>query len=151
MRYRLFFLPLGMDSRKPYILLAEDDEDDQELLREVLAAELPEVDLLIVSDGSDVVEYLKNCHKDELPLLILLDFNMPRMGAESTLKFLCGDFRYDTLPKMVWSTSNRAEDVHVSTRWGATHYFIKPYSMDGYSQIVKRILDTARFHLSMRP
>lgn len=140
-----------MDNPKPYILLAEDDEDDQDLLKEVLTTELPEVDLVIVNDGADVIEYLRSCPNDGLPLLILLDFKMPRMGAEETLKFLCADFRYATLPKMVWSTSNRPEDVHASIQWGATHYFIKPYSMDGYSHIVKRILDTARFHLRMLP
>jgi len=138
-------------TRKPYILLAEDDEDDQQLLKEVLVSQLPEVDLVIVPDGSDVIDFLKDCTNDGLPLLVLLDFQMPKMGAEETLKFLCGDHRYDTLPKMVWSTSNRPEDVHASTKWGATHYFIKPYSMDGYSHVVNRILDTARFHLSMFP
>jgi len=140
-----------MDTPKPYILLAEDDEDDQQLLKEVLDTHLPSVDLVVLPDGSDVIDFLQACPNDRLPLLVLLDFNMPKMSAEATLQFLCGNRRYDTLPKMVWSTSNRPEDVHASIKWGATHYFIKPYDMHGYSHIVERIVDTARFHLSMIP
>jgi len=146
-----FLLSLGMPPSKPYVLLAEDDEDDQQYLKEVFVSRLDMVDLVNVSDGSDVMDFLQNCPDDRLPLLILLDFKLPKMTAGDTLQSLAANRRYDTIPKMVWSTSNRPEYVHECMEWGATHYFLKPSSMDEFSHIFVRIVETIKFQLSMLP
>ncbi len=140
-----------MPPAKPYILLAEDDEDDQEFLKEALASHLETVDLVAVTSGSDMIEYLETCTDDQLPLMILLDFQMPKMTGAATLQSLATDRRYTRIPKMVWSTSNRPEYVDACMEWGATHYFLKPSSMSEFSHIVGRIVDTVKFHLSMLP
>ena len=140
-----------MTPSKPYVLLAEDDEDDQQYLKEVFASQLDMVDLIVVNDGSDVMDFLQTCRDDQLPLLILLDYKMPKMTAAETLQFLAANRRFATIPKMVWSTSNRPEYVHECMEWGATHYFLKPSSMDECSHIFTRILDTIKFQLSMLP
>src|ERR1700748_2261743 len=140
-----------MPPTKPYVLLADDDEDDQDFLREIFASRLEDVELIAVTDGTDVVEYLQSCPDDQLPLLILLDFKMPKMTGADTLQSLSAERRYATIPKMVWSTSNRPEYVHDCMQWGATHYFLKPSSMSEFSHIVVRIVDTVKFHLSTLP
>lgn len=140
-----------MASPKPYVLLAEDDEDDQQYLEEIFASRLDMVDLVLVSDGSDVIDFLQTCPNDQLPLLILLDFKMPKTTAAATLQFLAATRRYATIPKMVWSTSNQPEYVHECMEWGATHYFLKPSTMDEFSHIFDRIVDTVKFQLSMLP
>jgi CheY-like chemotaxis protein len=140
-----------MPAPKQYVLVADDDQDDQQFLKEIFMSHLEEVELVTLPDGSEIIDFLENCLDEKLPLLILLDFKMPRLTAAQTLQSLAGNRRYATIPKMVWSTSNRPEYVHDCMQWGATHYFLKPSSMDEFSHIVVRIVETVKFHLSTLP
>lgn len=128
-----------MQHTKPYILLADDDEDDQRFLQEIFTSRCETVGVVAFTDGYDVIEYLQACPDDQLPILILLDFKMPKMTAAATLQFLSTEPRYAAIPKMVWSTSNRPEYVLECMKWGATQYFLKPSSMDEFGHIVGQI------------
>jgi two-component system, chemotaxis family, response regulator Rcp1 len=65
------------------ILLAEDDPGDQELTRRALQDDVLRVDLRIVGDGEEALDYLnrRGPFADAIvaprPDLILLDLNMP--------------------------------------------------------------------------
>jgi CheY-like chemotaxis protein len=147
----VIFLYLSMPSNKPYVLFADDDVEDQEYIKEIFASHLDMVDLVTVDDGPAVIALLQSCPNDHLPLMILLDFKMPKMTAAATLQFLSTERRYLTIPKVVWSTSNNPEHVHDCLQWGATHYFLKPSTMNESSHIASRIIETVKFQLSMLP
>jgi len=69
---------------------------------------------------------------------------MPILTAAEVLEKLAGDDRYTEIPKLVWSTSDRAEYVDRCVRYGATAYFAKPSSLAELASIVDRMSRTFR-------
>lgn len=115
-----------MLQKQKRILLADDDREDLELLSEVLLQLEAEASLHMVNNGSMVLEYLENIPDDELPSLIVLDYNMPNMNGAEVLEQLCKTPRYQKIPKIIWSTSNNSNYIKECMEKGATSYFVKP-------------------------
>lgn len=111
-----------------HILLADDDEDDQEMLKEALMAEMPGVEVKTVGNGQDALSYLKDCPRQGLPQLIVLDYKMPLLNGAETAQRLTDDPRYSAIPVVVWSTSNQPQYRENSLKSGALRYFVKPDS-----------------------
>jgi CheY-like chemotaxis protein len=115
-----------MPNQPKFILIADDDQEDLELLSEVLLQLDESAKLHMVNNGSMVINYLKKASDDELPSLIVLDYNMPNMNGAEVLEQLCNDPRYQKIPKIVWSTSNNSNYIRECLEKGATSYFVKP-------------------------
>jgi CheY-like chemotaxis protein len=123
----------------PYLLLAEDDPDDVDVLREALAQKRPEVEILCVTDGETLIRYLDNCPSDAFPSLILLDYNLPLMTADRILDELSRKARYGDIPKLVWSTADKAIFVHRCIERGALQYLFKPAAISELDSLVEKV------------
>ena len=73
-----------------------------------------------------VLAFLEKAKDDELPSLIVLDYNMPNMNGAEVLEQLSKDPRYKKIPKIIWSTSNNSSYIKECMEKGATTYFVKP-------------------------
>lgn len=109
-----------------FILLADDDQEDLDLLSEVILQLDDTTKLHTVNSGNRVIEFLKRTGDDDLPSLIVLDYNMPNMNGAEVLEQLCKDPRYQGIPKIVWSTSNNSSYIRECIEKGATSYLVKP-------------------------
>jgi CheY-like chemotaxis protein len=109
-----------------FILIADDDKEDLELLSEVILQLDETVRLHMVNNGSLVMDFLQKTDGAELPSLIVLDYNMPNMNGAEVLEQLCRDPRYQKIPKIIWSTSNNSNYIKECMEKGATSYFVKP-------------------------
>lgn len=105
------------------ILVAEDDADDQMLLSEAFNASSYTGSLHFVLDG---VELIRHLGESDLPDLVLLDLNMPKLSGHEVLQRLRGQDRLRGLPVVVLSTSGSTEDVTRAYRSGANTYLQKP-------------------------
>lgn len=115
-----------MFQQQKFILLADDDQEDIELLSEVLLDIEKDIHLYSVSNGRMVLDFLHRTKDGELPTLIVLDYNMPGMNGAEVLEQLCKDVRYQNIPKIIWSTSNNGSYIKECLEKGATTYFVKP-------------------------
>ena len=119
------------------ILLADDDRED----RFIMADAFNEVGLSkivhFVENGEKVLNYLDEIADDELPTLIVLDLNMPRMNGTQTLKSLKDNYRYRDIPVIIFSTSVNTIEMQECMEIGATSYITKPVTY-------KECLDTAQ-------
>jgi CheY-like chemotaxis protein len=115
-----------MPHQPKFILIADDDQEDLELLSEVILQLDGSVKLHMVNTGSMVMDFLGKTKDVELPSLIVLDYNMPNMNGAEVLEQLCKDSRYEKIPKIVWSTSNNSSYIKECMEKGATSYFVKP-------------------------
>jgi CheY-like chemotaxis protein len=88
-----------------FILCGEDDKDDEDLLKEVFTGVDESFSLSFVNNGARLVAALEQLQADELPCLIILDYNMPELNGAEILKELKRNNRYDHIPKIIWSTS----------------------------------------------
>lgn len=133
----------------PYILLADDDPDDRDSLIHPFLQQNPGVRVVSFGDGRDLLSFLVACPDDELPVLILMDYKMPSATAADILESLAADPRYAGIPKVVWSTSGRAEYVDRCVQHGASQYFTKPNSLPELASIVERMTGIFRTRLSL--
>lgn len=125
-----------------YILVAEDDEDDQRLFIKHFADAAPGASVKFFKDGNEVVSFLEKCPSYQLPKVLLLDYRMPIFNGNQVLKAITANPRYSKIRKFVWSTSDNPDHIHECTTHGAERYFKKPSSIDELDEII-RIISTA--------
>jgi CheY-like chemotaxis protein len=123
----------------PYILIADDDPEDQEMIIELLRERLPDACIKSIPNGTDLMEWLSGCAHNELPSLMLLDYKMPGMTGADVLRATELDGNYKPIPKLIWSTSNNAEYIELCMRRGALQYFVKPNDLAGLGRIADAV------------
>jgi CheY-like chemotaxis protein len=93
------------------ILCVDDDQDDLIMLREVIQEMGRPYKIIEAFDGLIALDVLKKMQTEgNLPCLIVLDINMPRMDGKQTLVAIQNDPVLATIPIVVFSTSSSAMD-----------------------------------------
>ena len=122
-----------------YVLIAEDDEDDVSLLRSFLA-DLPEApELLVINKGDKVISFFENLPGNRLPMLVLLDYNLPSVSGYEILIAMAEDKKFLSVPKIIWSTSNASHFETQCLAKGAFAYFVKPSNLRGFQFLVQKL------------
>jgi two-component system response regulator len=129
-----------LDSKR-CILVADDDIDDQFMLKEAFASLNFDGEIQCVENGEELLDYLNNKGKYKgtsflLPKLILLDLNMPKIDGRQCLKIIKANADLCKIPIIIFSTSNNPEDISQSYELGANSYVIKPYSYNELIEVV---------------
>lgn len=127
------------------ILLVEDNPDDVELTR--LAFEEAQVanTLTVVRDGAEALDYLfargryADRHPQDLPSLVLLDLNLPKLDGREVLQAIRNDERTRSLPVVVLTTSAEPFDVEASYTLGVNSYIQKPVDFNQFVWAVKQV------------
>jgi CheY-like chemotaxis protein len=127
------------------ILLVEDNPADVKITQRALRESGVPVDLIVVRDGQEAVEYLlrEGSHAESpgwrSPDLILLDINLPRMTGREVLERVRGTPNLRTVPVVVLTTSRRQEDVQQMYAAGANTYIEKPQEFHRFVQVLQTI------------
>jgi two-component system response regulator len=121
------------------ILLVEDSDADAELT-EMAFKEAHIGNLLVrATDGQEALDYLfaegRHAGRDarDLPAVVLLDLNMPRLSGIEVLKRIRADERAKHLPVIILTSSNEDCDRVAAYDNYANSYVQKPV---GYDQFV---------------
>jgi len=123
------------------VLLVEDDSDDCELFMEFFSRREDIKLLPPVNNGMEMVEYLKSIdNDDDLPQLIVLDQNMPKMSGKQALVFLKSNARYAEIPAVIYSTYADATLVADCKKLGAEVVASKPIDYAGYQEMMDNFL-----------
>jgi CheY-like chemotaxis protein len=123
------------------ILLAEDDHDDQKLFCEFLEDRNDIYILPVVENGVELLESLELINiVTELPELIILDQNMPKLNGLNTLKELKKSDRYSHIPVMIYSTYTDVNLKYSCKEAGACAVMSKPLNKEGYHEMVDVLL-----------
>ncbi len=131
--------------RRIVILLAEDDPGDQELTRRALTQESFHVDLRIVEDGEEALDYLlrrgafADPQKSPRPDLMLLDLNMPRVNGREVLCEMKKHEDIARVPVVVLTTSEQEADILRSYDLGCSSYIQKPVDIDQFTLAVQQL------------
>jgi len=123
-----------------YILCGEDDKDDEDLLQEIFSAVDASYTLYFVNNGRKLVATLDQVPQESLPCLLILDYNMPELNGAEILKELNKNDRYNSIPKIIWSTSAAEKYKKLCLDLGATDYVIKPTSVNDLRKIVRYMI-----------
>ena len=122
---------MATDLKQCSILVTDDDEGDRFLIRKAMMDSGIKNDVHFLEDGQKLVDcltgHLEFAGKNaELPCLILLDLNMPRMDGREALRIVKGDSALKEIPIVVLTSSNNRGDVQSSYKDGANSFFTKP-------------------------
>lgn len=121
------------------ILLVEDNPDDAELTRIAFAEAGVDYRLHVVGDGVQALAYLRGCSTSELPSLVLLDLNLPKLNGREVLEAIRADPATRSLPVVVLTTSAEPFDVDTVYELGANSYIQKPVEFERFVEVVRQI------------
>ena len=101
------------------ILLVEDDQVDCMIIKRALEEVKIDNRLDMVSNGEEALAYLLSIEND-LPGVILLDLNMPRMNGIEFLKNVKTHAGLKKVPVIVLTTSRTEQDINASFELGGS-------------------------------
>jgi len=124
------------------VLLVEDNPADADLTREGFATSSLEVELTMVSSGTEAVECLHRRGRyasAARPDLILLDLNLPGIDGRAVLAEIKKDPDLKRIPVSILTSSQADRDVMQSYDLGANCYVVKPIDFKSFLKIVRVI------------
>jgi chemotaxis family two-component system response regulator Rcp1 len=128
--------------KEVHILLVEDNEGDIVLTMEALEEVRIKNEVSVLRDGAAALDYLFDLAKnnvEELPDLILLDINLPKIDGKEVLYQVKSNEILKKIPVVMLTTSSSEMDVDESYKYHANCYIVKPVDLNKFFSIVKAI------------
>ena len=128
------------------ILLIDDDADDVELLKDALKENGNGFHVVEAHDGEDGLEKLYELYRQgDIPCLIVMDVNMPKMDGRRTFTKIKSDTRFSSVPIVIFSTSAKeANEEFFALR--NTRCMTKPINFNKLVQIAANMLSICKIH-----
>jgi CheY-like chemotaxis protein len=124
------------------ILSVDDDEDDLFFIREVIRSQNHSFHIEEAKNGFEAMNFLEaSAAKNELPCLVIMDMNMPRMDGKQTIRKMKESEVLSGIPIVVFTTSSNIEDQRYFESKGI-HFITKPFD---YKIFTKQIVDLLAF------
>jgi len=120
------------------ILIADDDNDDIDLLSEAIREEDSSCHCLRFSGAFELLDFLSGSFIK--PSVIFIDINMPRMNGKECLKRIADDTRFSSTPVIMCSTSKNLQEIGECRDLGASYYFSKPSRWAEWKMEINKIL-----------
>lgn len=120
------------------ILLVEDNPDDELLTLDALAANRIGNKVVVARNGVEALDYLFGSGEwegrdvTELPAVVLLDLNLPKIDGLEVLRRVRADERTLMVPVVILTSSNEDEDRLKGYSLGANSYVRKPVNFDEF-------------------
>jgi two-component system, chemotaxis family, response regulator Rcp1 len=135
------------------ILLVEDNEGDILLTLEAFKELKVSNKVEVVRDGAEAIEFLKKegqYSHSEIPNLILLDINMPRINGIEVLEFIKNNERLKKIPVVMLTTSSSEADIAACYERAANCFITKPMDFIKFLEIVQSI-ESFWFNIAQLP
>lgn len=119
--------------RDGHILLVEDSPQDVELIMLALKEGKVVNHIDVVKDGPEALAYLTgrgDYAGRDLPSVVLLDINLPKMSGLDVLKEIRANLRTRHVPVVMLTSSRQQEDMLRSYDLGANSFVRKPVEFD---------------------
>jgi CheY-like chemotaxis protein len=123
-----------------YIVLANDDREDREVMADRFRRHCPDAQFLFFNDGASVVKFLENCAPEEMPCLLILDDKAPIVSGEDVLQALHANPRYQGIYKIVVGASSDLAYIDQCLACGADRYFIRPAGLPPPDDLITGIV-----------
>ncbi|MBC7522915.1 MAG: response regulator [Flavobacterium sp.] len=121
------------------ILFIEDDTiESMKFNRVIKTLNLPH-NIKEVRNGEEAIEFLKL--KQNLPNIIILDLNMPKLNGIEFLIILKKETDLKSIPAIILTTSNNFKDVKQCYEIGIAGYIIKPLKYEDYVYKIKILIE----------
>lgn len=120
------------------ILLVEDDRVDAMTVFRALK-DINVTNLLVhVQNGEEALDYLED-ENNQIPCLILLDLNMPRMNGIEFLKIVKNNDNLRMIPVVILTTSSEEWDKIEAFRFNVAGYMVKSIDYEKFVNVIRAI------------
>ncbi|GGZ93249.1 response regulator [Algibacter mikhailovii] len=120
------------------ILLIEDDMIEVMKLNRTISTLKLGHKIIEANNGVEALEILKR--KDDLPDIILLDLNMPKINGIEFLEILKNDAVLKFIPTIILTTSSNQKDLLACYNLGIAGYILKPLKYEDYMSKIEKLL-----------
>ncbi|HEY6809374.1 MAG TPA: response regulator [Gemmatimonadales bacterium] len=128
-----------------FILLVEDNPDDEALTRRALAKNNITNELVVAHDGVEALDFLfatgPHAGRDtrDTPQVVLLDLKLPRIDGLEVLRRLRADERTRLLPVVILTSSKEERDLLEGYSLGANSYVRKPVDFNQFLEAARQL------------
>lgn len=127
-------------SKKPKILIADDEISLRTLLRAVMSSEAQEFDLIEAVDGDDALAKVSS----DKPDLIILDVMMPGQSGFEVCEKIKKDEKLKNTIVLILTAKGQETDKEWAQSVGADHFLSKPFSPMELLDTVRNLLGTSK-------
>ena len=116
-------------AKGPYILIVEDNEADEFLIRRAIEGAGLDAKLHVIRDGEQAIRYFDlndGVDSPEVPDLVILDINLPKRAGGEALRHMRHSLSCARALVIGVSTSDSVLEREELTKLGAYEYFRKP-------------------------
>jgi len=121
------------------ILFIEDDNIETMKLRRTVSKLVTKHQITEAKNGEEALNILKS--EADLPDVIFLDLNMPKMSGIEFLTILKADDVMKYLPTLILTTSENRADLLECYRIGIAGYILKPLKYEDYEAKIRKVFD----------
>ena len=124
------------------ILLIEDNEGDVLLTMEAFEESKIVNKIIAIKDGKEAINYFEAlAKKEEMPHLVLLDINLPKVSGHEVLMFIKNNDRFKSIPVIMLTTSSSEKDILQSYKNHVNCYITKPIDVADFMKAITKIED----------
>ena len=123
------------------ILSIEDNKADFELIKKAISS-IKDLSIKItnIDDGEKALQYICNNHIIT-PDLIILDLNLPSIDGIDLLKIIKNKEQYKIIPIIIFTTSDKEEDIYITYKNYANSYITKTYDVNDFLEKIYNLIE----------
>jgi len=126
------------------LLLVEDDPGHARLIERNLRRAHITNEIVTLSDGQQAVDYLfrENTYAGAthgMPLLLLLDLNLPGLDGYQVLARLKADGNTRHIPVIILTTTDEPYEIKRCYALGCNVYITKPVAYDQFAEAIRKL------------
>jgi CheY-like chemotaxis protein len=118
------------------ILLAEDDEDNRDLVEFVIARSGLDVTMYTAENGQIAVQMAQSYR----PVLILMDMQMPVMDGYTAVSIIKADPALTNIPIIAFTALARPEDKIRTREVGCIEHYTKPMDPEELLSLIRKYI-----------
>lgn len=136
--------PVGQNAP---LLLIEDSDEDFEAMQRFLKLAPVVIPLQRCINGEQALAFLDRTgrytdpHLAPRPSLIVLDLNLPKTDGREVLKRIKQNESLQTIPVVIFTTSNNPKDMEICYRYGIKNYIVKPIDFGQLKRNMQTLID----------
>ncbi|MCS6893633.1 MAG: response regulator [Deltaproteobacteria bacterium] len=113
--------------------------DDFSTMRKIIKNSLQSMGFTTIIEAQDGVDAWEKLEKESF-VLIVSDWNMPRMQGIDLLKKVKADPRYSKIPFIMVTAEGQKECVLDAIKNGVNNYVVKPFTTEVLEQKIQQVL-----------
>lgn len=130
---------------KKWILLVEDNPDDEELTKRAIRKNNILNELIVTRDGAEALDFLfgtgnySGRDTTVMPTVVLLDLKLPKIDGLEVLRRMRSDERTALVPVVILTSSKEEQDIANGYKLGCNSYIRKPVDFIQFSEAVQNL------------